>query len=335
MLLRRVDRTLCHQALKKKKCLTSLSLRAFYTFTSPLEAFKKFHQSGSSCRTGYTHLFSGLSDTIDRSPAQDLRRTIRAGEFQGQTSGRTPGFVQANFVALPKEFAFDFLSFCLRNPKSCPLLAVTDPGDPCPRNLAPGSDVRTDIPKYRVWRDGLLSEEIEDVQHLWSDDMVGFLLGCSFSWEHALEEAGYIPRHVAHGSTVPMYRTNVPNLQAGAFGGHLVVSMRPYKRNQIQHVAELTGCYAGAHGSPVHWGDSELLGIDRQTLLASPDWGDSVSVEKDDVPVFWACGVTPHTAIMDAKLPLVLTHSPGHMFVCDITNDELRVETKMEESWGS
>ena len=330
MLLKNIGRTLCRQANKKEL------LRSFTTKSSPLETFKKLHQSGSSCRTAYTHLFSAdLSGTIDRLPAQELRKKIASGEFQCQTSGRTPGFVQANFIAMPKEFAFDFLSFCLRNPKSCPLLAVTDPGDPCPRNIAPESDLRTDIPKYRVWRAGLLSEETKDIKDLWNDGMVGFLLGCSFSWEDVLERSGHMPRHVEQGVTVPMYRTNIPNLQAGIFGGDLVVSMRPYKKNQITQVAEMTGCYPGAHGGPIHWGDSELLGIDQKTLLESPDWGDAVLMEEDDIPMFWACGVTPHTAIMSAKLPLVITHSPGHMFVCDIKDKELRVETKMEESWGA
>ena len=297
--------------------------------TSPLQQYLSQHTASPSCRTGFTHLYGGFNPDICRKPAQTFRQSVRNKNHCEQTSGIAPGFIQTNFVALPKDMAFDFLTFCLRNPKPCPLLSVMEPGNPCPQNVAPDADVRTDIPLYRVWRDGIMVEEIQDITHLWSNDMVGFLLGCSFSWEDKLKQAGHCPRHIKEGVNVPMYRTNIPNQQSGPFGGDLVVSMRPFKEHQIEEVAQITGGYAGAHGSPVHWGDPEELGISREELREAPHWGDAVTFEHDDIPVFWACGVTPQTAIMDAALPLAITHSPGHMFVCDLKDDELFVETKI------
>ena len=297
---------------------------------SPLKKYLQHHISNSSCRTGYTHLYSGLNPSINRSSVQSFRQSIRTNQFNQQTSGQAPGYVQANFVALPKLHAFDFLNFCLKNPKPCPLLAVTDAGSFTPSNVALNSDLRTDIPMYRLWENGLLTNEMSDINHLWNQDMVGFLLGCSFSWEHVLSNAGYCPKHIVENKNVPMYRTNIKNQISGPFGGELVVSMRPYKPCDIEAIARITGCYPGAHGGPIHWGDPKDIGVNVNV----PDWGDAVTISNDEIPVFWACGVTPHTAIMDAKLPMVVTHAPGHMFICDIKDEELYVETDFEDSYG-
>lgn len=239
-----------------------------------------------------------------------------------QTSGTAPGFVQANLVILPRTYASDFLTFCLRNPKPCPLLDVTDAGCPEFKQMAPGADIRTDLPLYRIWRDGKLERETERVDDTYENDMVGFALGCSFSWEDVLKDRGLAPRHMLNNTNVPMFRTSVENETAGVFGGRLVVSMRPYKSSEIDDVVAITSSYPGAHGGPVHVGDPSEIGI---LDVRDPDFGDAVSIEPDDVPVFWACGVTPQLAIESARPHLAITHSPGHMLVCDVLNSELQV----------
>eukprot|EP00750_Incisomonas_marina_P032923 INCI9417.3.p1 GENE.INCI9417.3~~INCI9417.3.p1 ORF type:complete len:230 (+),score=25.10 INCI9417.3:359-1048(+) len=225
---------------------------------------------------------------------------------------------------LPKDYAFDFLQFCLRNPKFCPLLAVTEPGQTDLGALAADSDIRKDIPRYRVYRDGeMAGPDVACIDDIWSDDLVTFLLGCSFSWEDLLDKAGLRPRQIEEGCNVPMYRTNIRGHDAGPFGSELVVSMRPYRPDQLEEVYSITAQYPGAHGSPLHWGDPEEIGISAAEL-DSPPWGDKVTIREDEVPVFWACGVSSQSAVIDAKLPLVITHSPGFMFVTDIYNRELR-----------
>jgi uncharacterized protein YcsI (UPF0317 family) len=298
---------------------------------TPLLAYKEFLAAGPSLRTGYTNFFSRRSG-VDRSDAAKFRQRCRSGAFTDQTSGSVPGFVQANLVALPQEHAFDFLRFCLANPRACPLLDVTAPGDPAPRTVAADADLRTDIPKYWVWRDGQVAEERTDVSDLWSDGMVGFLLGCSFSWEHLLHEHYLTPRQIEERCNVPMYRTNVPNVAVGPFGGNLVVSMRPYLPSQLSTVAALTGRYPGAHGGPVHWGDAGEIGVNVQ---GPPDWGDQVTIREGEVPAFWACGVTPQEALRQAKLPLAITHAPGHMFVSDLTDSEIHVPNLLEDATQS
>lgn len=282
-------------------------------------------------RTAYTDKFSvnlgSEDDVVDRSAPREFREKVRRQEFTDQTSGCVDGFVQANFVALPKEHAFDFLSFCLRNPKPCPLLDVTDPGDPIPKSVAPFADLRTDIPKYCIYRNGVLHEEVTDITEFWNDDMVGFLLGCSFSWEGLLSQKGLTPRHVEEGRNVPMFKTSRPNLAAGVFGGNLVTSMRPYKAEQVEEVKRITSSFPGAHGGPVHWGDPSELGL---TELGKPHWGEAVTVKDGEVPVFWACGVTPQTAIQDAGLPLVISHKAGHMFITDLKEEEIDVDGVMK-----
>ena len=292
---------------------------------SPFRIYAAAHVRRSALRTGLAESFA-LPDpsTRDCSVAQNFRSLCRSGAHAEHTAGAAPGFVQCNLVALPKVHALDFMLFALRNPRSCPLLAVTEPGDPHPV-IAPSADLRTDVPKYAVWRHGVLDAHVHDASEVWSDDMVGFLLGCSFTWEDRLAEAGLCPRHIEQGTNVPMYRTTLPNAPAGPFGGDLVVSMRPYRPEQIAAVAELTGRYPGAHGAPVHWGDAEdALGI-GESALARPDFGEAVEIRPGEVPVFWACGVTPQTALMAAQLPLAVTHAPGYMFVTDLVDDDLRV----------
>eukprot|EP00854_Cymbomonas_tetramitiformis_P008496 gene8496-10092_t len=289
---------------------------------SVFEDYKKLAQSGGQLRTGYTHQYADMDPSVDRSAAREFRAKCRSGEHTGQSSGFVMGFVQCNLVILPKENAFDFLSFALRNPKACPLLSVTSPGDPCPRNIAPGADIRTDIPKYRIWRDGKMSEEVTDITSLWTDDMVAFLVGCSFSWEGLLADAGLCPRHVEEGVNVPMFRTNLKNDKVGPFEGDLVVTFRPYATDKVAEVAAITSQYPGAHGGPIHWGDPSVLGLDD---LTKPDWGDAVTIKEGEVPMFWACGISPQTAIMGAKLPLAITHAPGHMFIADVLDCELKV----------
>ena len=295
--------------------------RSFSTSALPASPLAAYRSSGGSLRTGLSHLFQRQAG-VDREPAASFRARCRSGEFCGQTSGTAPGFVQANFVALGREHAFDFLRFCLANPRACPLLDVTAPGDPVPRTLAPDADLRSDLPKYLVWRDGEVSEARSDVSDLWARDTVGFLLGCSFSWESLLAGAGLTPRQMEQHCNVPMYRTSLPNEPIGPFGGNLVVSMRPYVPDHLRPVSEITSRYPGAHGGPVHWGDPAAIGV---SIDGEPDYGDRVAVRDDEVPVFWACGVTPQEALRAARLPFAITHAPGHMFVADLVDSELEV----------
>ncbi len=253
----------------------------------------------------------------------DVRRLARGGELTGPTPGHALGYVQANLVVVPRDLAFDFLLFCQRNPKPCPLLDVTEPGSAEPRLVAPGADLRHDLPRYRVWRDGELAEEPADLRACWRDDLVGFLIGCSFTFESALLQAGLPLRHVEAGCNVPMYRTNVPCRPAGVFRGPMVVSMRPMTPAQAVRAVQVCGRFPRAHGAPVHFGDPAALGIRD---LARPDFGDPVEVRPGEVPVFWACGVTPQAVAMEVRPPLLLTHKPGHMFVTDLRDTDLEGE---------
>lgn len=249
-----------------------------------------------------------------------VRRLARSGELTTPTPGLAPGFVQANLVVVPKELAFDFLLFCRRNPQPCPLLDVTDPGSVEPTAVAPGADLRTDLPRYRVYRHGELIDEPTDLRSWWRDDLVAFLLGCSFTFENALQQAGLPLRHLEMGCNVPMYRTRVRCRPAGTFRGPLVVSMRPFTPAQAETATHLCTGYPLAHGAPVHVGDPAALGI---ADLDRPDFGDPVAIHPGEVPVFWACGVTPQAVAMEARPPLLLTHAPGHMFVTDLRDRDL------------
>jgi uncharacterized protein YcsI (UPF0317 family) len=253
----------------------------------------------------------------------EVRRLARLGELTGPTPGLALGFVQANLVVVPRDLAFDFLLFCQRNPKPCPLLDVTEPGSAEPRLVAPGADLRDDLPRYRVYRHGELVEEPTSLRDWWRDDLVGFLIGCSFTFESALLQAGVPVRHVEAGCNVPMYRTTNPCRPAGAFRGPLVVSMRPLTPAQAVRAVQVCGRFPRAHGAPVHLGDPAALGIRD---LARPDFGDPVEVRPGEVPVFWACGVTPQAVAMEVRPPLLITHKPGHMFVTDLRDTDLEGE---------
>lgn len=244
-----------------------------------------------------------------------MRRRIRDGHIVGQTSGLAPGFVQGNLVVLPQAYAAEFLLYCQRNPKPCPVLAVGDPGDPALSALGEDLDVRSDVPMYRIWRDGVLVEETHDATRHWRGDLVSFVLGCSFSFEQALIGEGIRLRHVEQGRNVAMYRTSVPTASAGRFSGPLVVSMRPMRAADAIRAIQVTSRYPAVHGAPVHFGDPSLIGIGD---LSRPDFGDPVEILDDEVPVFWACGVTPQAAVAAAKPELCITHSPGSMLITDL-----------------
>ncbi|MEI7446537.1 MAG: putative hydro-lyase [Burkholderiales bacterium] len=248
------------------------------------------------------------------------RRLAREGTHTGHTAGMAPGRVQANLVVLPRAQADDFLRFCQRNPQPCPLLAVSEPGDPRLPELGADLDLRTDVPRYRIWKDGVLVGEPTDVTTLWRDDLVGFAIGCSFSFEQALLEAGVPLRHVAQGRNVAMYRTSVPTVPAGVFHGPLVVSMRPMKAADAIRAVQVTSRFPRVHGAPVHIGRPDLIGI---ADLARPDFGDPVEVRDDELPVFWACGVTPQAVVMAAKPAFCITHAPGCMLVTDLLNHRI------------
>ena len=257
----------------------------------------------------------------DISPA-DLRQAIRNGDFTGNTSGFSPGFVQCNLAILPADWAADFLRFCQSNPKPCPLVASSNaPGD---YSLPPlgDIDIRSDVPSYRVFRDGVFEEEVQDISSLWRDDLVVFALGCSFSFEEALLADGLDVRNVSEGVNVPMYRTNIDCAPAGPFQGKMVVSMRPFKAADAIRAVQICTRFPSVHGAPIHLGDPGLIGIENLDL---PDYGDPVTLAEDELPVFWACGVTPQVALEEAKPPFAITHSPGHMLVTDLRNSQLAV----------
>ena len=250
-----------------------------------------------------------------------LRSMFRSGELDGFTSGMAPGRVQANLVILPVKQAFDFLLFCQRNPKPCPLLEVIEPGSFAePIRMAPGSDLRTDLPRYRVYEHGELVEEPTDINTFWQEDMVAFLLGCSFTFESALVNAGISIPHYESGKNTAMFITSVETETAGVFSGPLVVSMRSIPKDKIVKAVQITSRYPSVHGAPVHIGDPSAIGIKD---VHKPDIGDVVKIENGDVPVFWACGVTPQAVAMSSKPPIMITHSPGHMFITDKLNEDV------------
>jgi uncharacterized protein YcsI (UPF0317 family) len=257
---------------------------------------------------------------VNKNPIE-VRKQIRQGEITIPTSGMCPDYAQANLVVLPKEQAYDFLLFTQRNPKACPLLEVSDVGSRKLSYLAKDADLATDIPQYRVYEDGILTGEYTSVEHLWRDDFVSFLIGCSFSFESELLRAGIEIRHIEEECNVPMYITNIECEPAGIFNGKMVVSMRPIPYNQIVKTVTITETLPKVHGTPIHIGDPEVIGISN---INCPDFGDCVTIKKGEVPVFWPCGVTPQSVIMNVKPRFVITHSPGHMFITDIKNIDLK-----------
>ena len=255
---------------------------------------------------------------------RDVRVRIRAGTWDGPTGGLCEGYVQTNMVILPKEQAFDFLVFCQRNPKPCPLLEVTEAGDPEPRTLAPGADLRTDVPRYRVWRNGDLADEVTDISGLWRDDLVAFLLGCSFTFDSSLVNAGIDVPHMRKGSgeNVPMFVTSIDTKPAGQFHGPMVVSMRAIPQNKVVKAVQVTSRFPTMHGPPVHIGDGARIGIKD---VHKPDFGSAVPISDDDVTVFWACGVTPQSVCLASRPPFMISHAPGHMFITDVPDEDMAV----------
>lgn len=257
------------------------------------------------------------SELIGRSAA-DVRAAIRSGSYGGHTAGLAAGKLQCNLAILPEEFALDFLRFCQRNPKPCPIVGVGDSGDPNLPTLGHDIDIRSDVSKYRVFRDGALSDEVTDISDVWRDDFVTVALGCSFTFENALLRNGIPVRHIEKGLNVPMFKTNIELVPAGRFSGKMVVTMRPIPEAQVDQARDISRSYPQAHGAPIAVGDPALIGIPD---LAQPDWGDAVEIKAGEVPVYWACGVTPQNVLLDAGLPICITHSPGHMLIADVAED--------------
>ncbi len=257
---------------------------------------------------------------LSQATAKEMRSLIRKKKWDKPTAGLAMGYAQANLVILPGKYAFDFLLFCQRNPKPCPLLEVLESGRYRTGFLASDADVRTDIPKYNIYRKGKLEKTVKEIKRLWRDDFVTFLLGCSFSFEEALLRAKIPVRHIEENKNVPMYITNISCKPAGALHGPLVVTMRPLPPDKVVRATQITSRYAAVHGSPIHIGDPLKIGIKN---LKRPDFGDPVTIRREEIPVFWACGVTPQAVVMEAKPDFCITHAPGHMFIGDLLNEEL------------
>lgn len=252
----------------------------------------------------------------------EARHLIRAGKIPGTTAGMAPGFVQGNLAILPKELAADFQRFCSFNPKPCPIIGVSEPGNPHIPSLGADLDIRTDVPGYRVWKNGEMIAEVSDIMDYWRDDLVAFVIGCSYSFEEALVEDGIEIRHISCNVKVPMYRTNIQTTPAGPFHGPMVVSMRPLKAADAIRAIQITSRFPAVHGAPVHIGDPALIGIND---ISKPDYGDAVPINAGEMPVFWACGVTPQSVIATAKPEFCITHSPGSMLVTDLKNAKMAI----------
>ncbi|GEK66104.1 MULTISPECIES: putative hydro-lyase [Leuconostoc] len=252
----------------------------------------------------------------------EFRKKVRNNEFQKPTAGMCPGYAQTNLIVLPWEDAYDFLLFAQRNPKPIPILEVTEVGSRELQTLGNDIDVATDFPKYRIYRNGKMVDEYLSVVDFWREDLVSFLIGCSFSFEDLLVDAGIEIRHITEKANVPMFNTNIPLKQAGKFSGNMVVSMRPIKSSQIATAVNVTNRLPGVHGAPIQIGNPAEIGIYD---LAHPDYGDAVTINENEIPVFWACGVTPQAAVMASKPKFAITHSPGHMLITNISNKDLSV----------
>jgi uncharacterized protein YcsI (UPF0317 family) len=261
-------------------------------------------------------------DGATESPARDARLAYRRGQT-GVTAGVAPGFVQGNLAVLPESLAASFQRFCQLNPKPCPLIGMSEVGNPRIRALGLDLDIRTDLPRYRVWRDGQLIEEPTDILTHWRDDLVAFVIGCSFSFEEAVMAEGLSVRHIEQNCNVPMYRTTIACEPADPFSGPMVVSMRPFRPADAIRAIEITSRFPAVHGAPVHFGKPEMIGIKD---IAKPDFGDAVVIQPDEVPVFWACGVTPQSIILASKPEFAITHAPGYMLVTDLRNSEFSIQ---------
>ena len=264
---------------------------------------------------------SELDDESRRDEARQLRGRIRRGEHDGLTTGLAPGMVQLNLAILPQDWAEDFQRFCELNPKPCPLVSMTDPGNPVfPSEIGDGINVRTDAPRYLVFRNGVLADEITDLGDIWQDDFVAFGMGCSYSFEEALVAGGLSLRHIEQGTKVPLYISNLETTPAGPFKGPTILSMRPFLPDDAIRAIEITARYPRVHGTPVHFGNPKMIGIDD---IMQPYSGVSPVMRENEEPVFWACGVTPQVIVEHAKPPICITHKPGHMLITDRLNTEL------------
>ncbi len=259
-------------------------------------------------------------DLTNMSP-KEVRELIREQKITSPTAGMCAGYAQGNLVVLPRDLAYDFLLFTQRNPKSCPILEVSDTGSRYFHTIAENADIARDIPKYRIYRNGVLVGEYTDVSGFWQDDFVSFLIGCSFSFEAALLGANVPGRHIVEGCNDPMYKTNIPCTPAGRFHGNMVVSMRPIPYELIPRAVLITGEMPRVHGAPVHIGAPEAIGIQD---INKPDFGEMVTIREGEVPVFWPCGVTPQNVVMESKPSIAITHAPGHMMITDVKNVELK-----------
>lgn len=262
-----------------------------------------------------------ISMNFEKMEPIEIRELISKGMITGPTAGMSAGYAQANLVIIPQKYAYDFLLFTQRNPRSCPILEVGDVGDRHLKEIANGCDITKEIPKYRIYENGKLKGEYTDVSDFWRKDLVSFLIGCSFSFEAELIETGIPVRHIEEGCNVPMYKTSIECEPAGVFHGNMVVSMRPIPYELIPKVVMITGSMPRVHGAPIHIGNPEAIGIKD---IMHPDFGDMVTIKDGEVPVFWPCGVTPQNVIMNSKVDFCITHAPGHMLITDIKNLNLK-----------
>jgi len=251
-----------------------------------------------------------------------IRSEIRQGKWKKPTTGLCPDYVQANLVILPKDLAFDFMIFCYRNPKPCPIIDITEVGSSIPKFAAPDADIRFDVPKYKIYENGKFAEETDNIEKYWQDDFVSFLIGCSYTFEQALIKNDIPLRHIEERKIVSTYITNIKCNSSSYFHGHMVVSMRPILYSKVVRSVQITTNYPLVHGAPVHIGNPELIGIKD---INKPDFGESTRIEKGEIPVFWACGVTPQVVAMESKPRIMITHSPGYMFITDLKNSTFTI----------
>ena len=259
---------------------------------------------------------------IQQLTPKEIRHLIRKGTWDKPTAGVAMGYAQANLVILPQKYAFDFLLFCQRNSKPCPLLEVLEPGEFLTKFLSLDADIRTDVPRYHIYQKGKLLKTVKKITSFWKSDFVSFLLGCSFSFEEAMLRASIPVRHIEENKNVPMFISSIPCKPAGVFHGPLVVTMRPIPSDKVTQAVQITSRYASVHGAPIHIGDPSTIGIKD---LRKPDFGDPVTIKRKEIPVFWACGVTPQAVVMKTRPDLCITHAPGHMFISDLLNEELAI----------
>ena len=263
-----------------------------------------------------------ITDLYDKAKTfnnERLRAIIRSGEYKGQTAGLSKNMLQTNLIILEKKYALDFMIFCQRNPKACPLVGVSDVGVPFLKTLGDSIDVRTDVPSYNIYKNGKLDSTVHEIKNLWNETLIAFAIGCSFTFEHSLIRHGFTIEHINENKVVPMYKTNIKNIKCGPFGNSMVVSMRIFKKNQVNNVMNICKSFHWAHGKPIHYGSPDEIGI---LNISKPDWGDAPrSLLEDEVNIFWACGVTPQNAILNSSVPFCISHTPGYMLITDIEED--------------